>query len=134
VRRGKRSLILVVDDNEAGQLLARSVLEIEGFRVETAGSSQEVLEQLKAHRPELILMDVQLPGQDGLDLTRQLKADPETAGIVIVALTAHAMPGDREQALAAGCIDHISKPFNTRTLGDQVRGFLAMERIDSAAS
>jgi CheY-like chemotaxis protein len=134
MRRSKRSLILVVDDNEAGQLLARSVLEIEGFRVETAGSSLEVLEQLKAHRPELILMDVQLPGQDGLDLTRQLKADPATAGILIVALTAHAMPGDREQALAAGCIDHISKPFNTRTLGDQVRGFLAMERIDSAAS
>jgi CheY-like chemotaxis protein len=130
--KSKPSLILVVDDNEAGQLLARSVLEMEGFRVDTAGSSQEVLQQLKAHRPDLILMDVQLPGQDGLTLTRQLKASPATAGIPIVALTAHAMAGDREEALAAGCIDHISKPFDTRTLGDQVRGFLAVQRLDSA--
>jgi CheY-like chemotaxis protein len=130
--KSKSSLILVVDDNEAGQLLARSVLEMEGFRVDTAGSSQEVLQQLKAHRPDLILMDVQLPGQDGLTLTRQLKSDPATAGIPIVALTAHAMAGDREEALAAGCIDHISKPFDTRTLGDQVRGFLAVQRLDSA--
>jgi CheY-like chemotaxis protein len=132
--KSKRPLILVVDDNDAGQLLARSVLEIEGFRVDTAGSSQEVLERLTAHKPDLILMDVQLPGQDGLSLTRQLKADPATAGILIVALTAHAMPGDREQALAAGCIDHISKPFDTRTLGAKVRGFLAVERVDAAAS
>ena len=130
----RRPLILVVDDNDAGQLLARSVLEIEHFRVDTAGSSQEVLQRLKARRPDLILMDVQLPGQDGLSLTRQLKADPATAGILVVALTAHAMPGDREQALAAGCIDHISKPFDTRTLGAKVRGFLAVERLDSAAS
>jgi CheY-like chemotaxis protein len=134
MRRSAQPLILVVDDNEAGQLLARSVLEIEGFRVETAGSSLEVLEELKAHRPDLILMDVQLPGQDGLSLTRQLKLDPATAGILVVALTAHAMPGDREQALAAGCIDHISKPFDTRTLGARVRRFLADARIDSAAS
>jgi two-component system, cell cycle response regulator DivK len=132
--RSKRPLILVVDDNDAGQLLARSILEIEGFRVDTAGSSQDVLERLTAHKPDLILMDVQLPGQDGLSLTRQLKADPATAGILIVALTAHAMPGDREQALAAGCIDHISKPFDTRTLGAKVRGFLAVERVDAAAS
>jgi CheY-like chemotaxis protein len=134
MRRSTRPLILVVDDNDAGQLLARSVLEIEGFRVDTAGSSQEVLEEVKAHRPDLILMDVQLPGQDGLSLTRQLKGDPATAGILIVALTAHAMPGDREQALAAGCIDHISKPFDTRTLGAKVRGFLSNARIDSAVS
>ena len=118
-------LILVVDDNEAGQLLVRTVLELEGFLVQTAGSSQEVLEQLNAHRPDLILMDVQLPGQDGLSLTRQLKADPETAAIPVAALTAHAMPGDRELALAAGCIGYISKPVDTRALGDQVREFLA---------
>ena len=118
-------LILVVDDNEAGLLLVRTVLELEGFLVQTAGSSQEVQEQLNAHRPDLILMDVQLPGQDGLSLTRQLKADPETAAIPVAALTAHAMPGDRELALAAGCIGYISKPVDTRALGDQVREFLA---------
>jgi len=75
--------------------------------------------------PDLILMDVQLPGQDGLSLTRQLKADPATASIPIVALTAHAMATDREQAIAAGCIGYISKPIETRTLGDLIRGFLA---------
>jgi CheY-like chemotaxis protein len=118
------ALILVVDDNEAGMFLACSVLQREGFQVESAGRSDEVLECLSAHTPDLILMDVQLPGQDGLALTRQLKADPSTAGIPIVALTAHAMAGDQEAAFAAGCSGYISKPINTRTLGDQVREFL----------
>jgi CheY-like chemotaxis protein len=117
-------LILVVDDNDAGLVLARAVLEAEGFRIDTAGSSIEVLERLGTRTPDLILMDVQLPGQDGLALTRQLKADPATSAIRIVALTAHAMAGDRELALEAGCIGYISKPVNTRTLGAQVRTFL----------
>jgi CheY-like chemotaxis protein len=118
-------LILVVDDNEGGLLLATAVLQREGFRVDSATSSDEVLERLSVRAPDLILMDVQLPGQDGLSLTRQLKADPATAAIPIVALTAHAMASDREQAMAAGCIGYISKPIETRTLGDLVRGFLA---------
>ena len=118
-------LILVVDDNDAGLELVRFVLEIEGFRVETAGSSAEVLRRLKTHTPDLILMDVQLPGQDGLSLTRQLKADPATVQIPIVALTAHAMDGDREQALAAGCSGYVTKPINTRTFGDEVKEFLS---------
>jgi len=118
-------LILVVDDNEGGLLLASAVLQREGFRVDSAGSAEEVLERLSVRAPDLILMDVQLPGQDGLSLTRQLKADPATASIPIVALTAHAMATDREQAMAAGCIGYISKPIETRTLGDLIRGFLA---------
>ncbi len=118
-------LILVVDDNEGGLLLATAVLQREGFRVDSAGSSEEVLERLSVRAPDLILMDVQLPGQDGLSLTRQLKADPATAAIPVVALTAHAMATDREEAMAAGCIGYISKPIETRTLGDLVRGFLA---------
>src|SRR5712691_13215012 len=118
-------LILVVDDNDAGLLLVTSVLEMEGFRIASAGSAEDVLEQLGVQTPDLILMDVQLPGQDGLSLTRQLKADPATASIPIVALTAHAMATDREQAMAAGCIGYISKPIETRTLGDLIRGFLA---------
>jgi CheY-like chemotaxis protein len=121
-------LILVVDDNDAGLELVRFVLEIEGFQVETAGSSAEVLRRLKVHTPDLILMDVQLPGQDGLALTRQLKTDPATAHIPIVALTAHAMDGDREQALAAGCSGYVTKPINTRTFGDEVRDFLLVEQ------
>ena len=119
--------ILVVDDSEAGLLLVSSVLSLAGFLVDTAVSSQEVLEQLKARTPDLILMDGQLPGQDGLALTRQLKADPATAGIPIVALTAHAMPADRDLALAAGCNGYISKPIDTRILPDQLRAVLREE-------
>jgi CheY-like chemotaxis protein len=126
------SLILVVDDNDAGQLLVRTVLELEGFRVDSASSSQEVLDRLNVRKPDLILMDVQLPGQDGLALTRQLNADPSTDAIPVVALTANAMAGDREQALAAGCIGYISKPIDTRILGDQVREFLSAERLGSS--
>ncbi|MGH3628698.1 MAG: response regulator, partial [Sciscionella sp.] len=87
-------LILVVDDNPAGQLLVTTVLQLDGYQVEGAGSASEVLERLRIRTPDLILMDVQLPGQDGLSLTRQLKADPATASIRIVALTAYAMAGD----------------------------------------
>jgi CheY-like chemotaxis protein len=123
------ALILVVDDNEAGSFLARSVLEREGFQVESAGTADEVLERLSVHTPDLILMDVQLPGQDGLSLTRQLKKDPSTAGIPIVALTAHAMAGDEDAAFDAGCTGYISKPINTRTLGDQVREFLVARPV-----
>ena len=121
--------ILVVDDNDAGAFLVSSVLELDGFVVDSADSSGEVLQRLKDRLPDLILMDVQLPGQDGLSLTRQLLADPATAGIPIVALTANAMPDDRERALAAGCIGYISKPIDTRTLGDQIRGYLPAERL-----
>jgi CheY-like chemotaxis protein len=121
-------LILVVDDNPSGQLLVTTVLQLDGFQVEGAGSSFEVLERLRARTPDLILMDVQLPGQDGLSLTRQLRAEPATASIRVVALTAYAMAGDREQAIAAGCIGYITKPVDTRNLADQVRGFLAAER------
>jgi CheY-like chemotaxis protein len=127
-------LILIVDDNEGGLMLATAVLDREGFRVESAASPEEVLERLRVHRPDLILMDVQLPGQDGLSLTRQLKADPATAGIPVVALTAHAMASDRELALAAGCIGYISKPIETRTLGDLVRGFLEASGVESTPS
>lgn len=130
----KSSLILVVDDNDAGLLLTCAVLQLDGFRVDSASSSKEVLERMHSHRPDLILMDVQMPGQDGLSLTRQLKADPATVTIPIVALTAHAMAGDRELALAAGCSGYISKPIDTRTFGAEVRAFLPAERIEPILS
>ncbi len=120
----RTSLILVVEDNEANQVLASSVLEREGYRVQLAGSSEEAIERLNAQAPDLILMDIQLPGRDGLDLTRQLKADPTTASIPIVALTALAMIGDRDRTLEAGCAGYISKPINTRTFAAEVRKFL----------
>ncbi len=124
-------VILVVDDNEAGQFLVQSVLEHQGFVVNTAGSSEEVRDQLRGHRPDLILMDVQLPGQDGLALTRELKADPDTTLIPVIALTAHALAGQKEAAIAAGCVGYITKPIDTRKLGDQVRQVLSAQRPES---
>lgn len=121
--------ILVVEDNEANQLLARAVLELEGYIVDIAGSAQEARERLREAMPNLILMDVQLPGEDGLSLTRELKGQPSMAGIPVVALTAHAMRGDREQALNAGCVGYIAKPIDTHTFADEVRGFLN-EQVD----
>jgi CheY-like chemotaxis protein len=122
------SLVLVVEDNEANQLLARAVLEREGYRVEVAGAADEALEKVGKTLPSLILMDVQLPGQDGLSLARQLRAGPTTANIPIIALTAHAMLGDREATIAAGCVGYIAKPIDTRTFGDQIRGILASRK------
>lgn len=120
-------LILMVEDNEANQMLARVVLELEGFEVEVADSGDEALKMLTRRTPDLILMDVQLPGRDGLSIARALKADPLTCAIPVVALTAHAMEGDREAAFAAGCAGYISKPIDTRAFPGAVRRFLALE-------
>ncbi len=123
-------MILVVEDNPSNQLLTSFVLERQGYEVELAESSVEALERVTSRLPDLILMDVQLPGLDGLSFTKVLKSTPETAGIPIVALTAHAMSGDREDALTAGCVGYIAKPIDTRTFGDQVRGFLLAAKAD----
>jgi CheY-like chemotaxis protein len=117
-------MILIVEDNPANQLLVSAVLEREGYRLELAGSAVEARAVLARALPDLILMDIQLPGMDGLTFTAELKADPVSAGIPVVALTALAMAGDRERALAAGCIGYISKPINTRTFADEVRSYL----------
>ena len=118
------SLVLIVEDNEANQLLTRSVLEREGYRVEVAGAVDEALMKLAEKLPSFILTDLQLPGRDGLSFTRQLKADPTTANIPVIALTAHAMLGDRESTIAAGCAGYIAKPIDTRRLGEQIREIL----------
>jgi len=122
--------VLVVEDNEANQLLARCVLEREGYQVEVAGAADEALEKVGKKPPNLILMDIQLPGQDGLSLTRQLKKSPTTADIPIIALTADAMIGDREATIAAGCAGYIAKPIDTRRLGDQIREILAPASVE----
>jgi CheY-like chemotaxis protein len=117
--------ILIVDDNPANLRLARLLLEREGYDVRTAGDAEEALALLQTFRPRLILMDLQMPGMDGLELTRRLKADPGMRGIVIVALTAYAMKGDEEKARAAGCDDYISKPIDTRALPATIARHLA---------
>jgi CheY-like chemotaxis protein len=119
-----RGRVLVVEDNPANQLLARVVLERDGFTVDIAESVASALQSLTDHRPDLILMDIQLAEEDGLALTRQLRAQPAIASIPVVALTAHAMAGNREEAIAAGCDGYITKPIDTRTFAGQVNRFL----------
>ena len=123
----KRNRVLVVEDNPSNLDLARMVLEGNGFAVDTASNGQEGLEKARHLRPDLILMDMQLPGVDGLAVTRQLKADPATAGIKVVALTANALKGSEEQALAAGCSGYISKPIELKKFMLQVTNFLEKE-------
>lgn len=116
--------ILIVDDSPANLKLARVLLASEGYEVRTAADAEEALTVLKAFRPRLILMDIQLPGMDGLELTRRLKADPAMRGVVILGLTAYAMKGDEERILAAGCDGYIAKPIDTRRLPSQVAEYL----------
>lgn len=123
--------ILVVEDNLANQLLTSSVLERDGFEVVVAESARDAEAAIIRQKPDLILMDIQLPEMDGLAFTRRLKADPSTASITVVAMTAHAMVGDREEAMAAGCAGYISKPIDTRALGEQVRAVLLTETAEA---
>jgi two-component system cell cycle response regulator len=117
--------LLIVEDNESNLKLFLAVLMGSEFRVLTATDAERGLQIVRESRPDLVLMDVALPGMDGLSATRILKADPETAGIPVVALTAHAMDGDAERALDAGCSGYLTKPVDTRAFADQIRGFLA---------
>src|SRR5258708_37429168 len=106
--------VLVVEDDESNLELVTALLERLGHRSAAARSAEEAAGVLRASRPALVLMDVRLPGLDGLALTRRLKADPETASIPVIALTAHARPADREAALAAGRAARIPQPLDTR--------------------
>jgi len=116
--------VLLVEDNETNQMLTTAVLQRDGYRVTVAGTAEEALAMIRTEKPDLILMDLQLPGKDGLSFTRALKQDPATAAIPVVAMTAHVMMGDEAQAMAAGCAGYIAKPIDTRTLGGEVRRHL----------
>ena len=121
--------ILIVDDNPQNLKLARVLLSGEGYEVRTATDAESALELLATFHPRLILMDIQLPGMDGLELTRRLKADPARRDIVIIALTAYAMKGDDVKALAAGCDDYVPKPIDTDALPALVARHLARKPI-----
>ncbi len=108
--------ILIIDDNVINLKLARVILQAEGYEVRTAIDAEDALAVLRAFRPRLILMDLQLPGMDGLELTRRLKADPATRAIVVLAVTSYAMKGDEERARQAGCDGYVTKPIDTETL------------------
>jgi CheY-like chemotaxis protein len=108
--------VLIVDDNPTNLKLVAYLVKAQGHDVDTAADATAALAAIRAHRPAVILMDLQLPGIDGLALTRDLKADPATRDIAIIAVTAYAMKGDREKALEAGCDDYVTKPIDTRAL------------------
>ncbi len=116
--------ILIVDDNATNLKLARVVLATAGYDVQTAEDAATALDTLKTFKPRLILMDIQMPGMDGLTLTRQLKSDPATRDIIVIALTAYAMKGDDEKAFASGCAGYITKPIDTRRLSKQIAAIL----------
>lgn len=116
--------VLVVDDNLTNLKLIEYLLQSRGYEVLTAVDAESALQAVRTQRPSLVLMDLQLPGMDGLELTRQLKSDDATKGIAIVAVTAYAMKGDEERARAAGCDGYIPKPIDTRALPTLVEQLL----------
>ena len=120
----KTQPILIVDDNESNLRLMQAILDAEGYPVKSAMDASEALVLLEDWQPDLILMDLQMPGIDGLELTRRLKNDPRYRQIVVVALTAYAMKGDEEKALAAGCDGYITKPIDTRMLPAIIQRYL----------
>lgn len=121
--------ILIIDDNPINLKLEKVLLAVEGYDIRTATDAEEALSLLNAFHPRLILMDLQLPGMSGLELTAQLKADPKYSDITILAITAYAMKGDREKALAAGCDGYISKPIDTKTLPSVIANYLFQKKV-----
>ena len=117
--------ILIVDDNATNLKLVAYLMKAHGYVVDTALDAESAIEAIRVHRPDVILMDIQLPGIDGLELTRRLKGEPETHDIVIIAVTAYAMKGDQAKALEAGCDDYITKPIDTRSLPETIARHLA---------
>ena len=117
--------ILVVEDNPLNLELATDLLEASGFGVRSARTAEEGLRLAREVSPDLILMDVSLPGLDGLAATEALQADAANRHLTVIALTAHAMKGDEELARKAGCDGYLSKPIDTRAFAKQVAGFIA---------
>ncbi|MEW6326807.1 MAG: response regulator [Thermodesulfobacteriota bacterium] len=127
-KSGLPEKILVVDDNQDSRELVVKILKTRGYQTIEAIDGEEALQKAVAERPDLILMDRSLPKIDGYEVTRRLKSREEFRDIPIVALTAHAMKGDREKALEAGCQGYISKPINVRTLPGLITAYLRGKR------
>ena len=121
--------ILIIEDNILNLELATDLLEANGFVVASAPTAEEGLRLAREMLPDLVLMDFGLPGMDGLSATKNLKTDPATRHLTIVGLTAHAMMGDEELALNAGCDGYLTKPINTRTFVATVKKFVASANL-----
>lgn len=119
-----KARILVIEDNVDNLQLVVFLLERAGYEVLKAVDGRMGLDLVNQHKPNLVLIDLSIPEIDGWTLAQQIKATPETAGIILVALTAHTLPGDRKRALEAGCNGYISKPLDVRNFVSQVETFL----------
>jgi two-component system, cell cycle response regulator DivK len=123
-KTARKDLALIIDDNEVNRTLLQYVLEAGGFEVRMAGNAAEALQVLATVRPQVVLMDLQLPGTSGLELTQRMKADPHTHDIVIIAVTSYAMKGDEQKARAAGCDGYLTKPIDVKTFVEDVRDLI----------
>jgi len=124
IREGSVRKVLVVEDDQDNREMVIKVLKHNGYRAIEAVDGEQAVERAKAENPDLILLDLYLPKMDGYEVTRRLKGDQGLQHIPIIALTAHAMKGNREDALAAGCDGYITKPINVRELPQQIEHFL----------
>ena len=115
---------LVIEDNDLNRKLFCSLLELGEYEALGAVDAETGIVLAREHHPRLILMDIQLPGMDGLSATRLIKTDPDLKDIMVVALTAYAMPGDEERALGAGCSGYLTKPIDTRTFLEAISRFM----------
>lgn len=120
----KDKTILVIEDTPMNMELVSDLLEMSGYRVLRAETGESGIELARTQQPDLVLMDISLPGIDGLAATRILNQDPRTRDVPVVALTAHAMQGDEQKALDAGCTGFIAKPIDTRHFSKTIAGYL----------
>jgi two-component system cell cycle response regulator DivK len=120
----KRNKVLVVEDNEQNLYLLTFLLEQQGYKVIKAHSGLQAIEQTKVERPDLILMDIQLPEMDGYEATRMIRGIPEISHTCIVAITSYAMADDRAKALAAGCNGYMEKPIQPETFASEIAKYL----------
>jgi two-component system, cell cycle response regulator DivK len=121
-RRAPR--VLLVDDNEVNRYLAQFVLEQDGFEVRCAGDGETALAMARADPPDLVLMDLRMPGLDGYACTERLRAEPALAQVPVLAVSAQVMPAERARALAVGCVAHLEKPIDPLRFAQQVRAWL----------
>ena len=117
--------VLVIEDNSLNMELVVDLLEVNGCRVLQATSAEDGLKLARQCSPDLVLMDLSLPGMDGLTATRILKSDPQTRNLTVIALTAHAMRSDQNKALDAGCDGYVSKPIDIKTFASRIEWFIA---------
>jgi len=126
-----KAKILLVEDNENNRYLTKFLLEREGLRVDTAQNGFQAIEKAHAEKPDLIIMDIQMPEMDGYETARRLKNDPELSQIPVVGVSSYAMPGDRDKAIRAGFAGYIEKPVNPETFGREIMSFLNNRRETS---